>query len=223
MATSQKAQEPSGASGPAKRLLVIDDDVELCGLVSQILHREGFEAELVYDGARGLEAALNGTWLAIVLDVMLPGLGGFEVLRRLRERKKTPVLMLTARGDHVDRIVGLEMGADDYVPKPFDPRELVARIRAVLRRTEGAGSPRSCCGSGWRSRRSSPRSRCWNRPSASAPSRCRCAPGSPSRSWPSWPRTCSRARVAAGSTSCWPASRPVPGSTCSASTAPAWK
>src|SRR5919198_6360801 len=141
MATPRQAPEPSEPSAPARRLLVIDDDVELCELVAQFLHREGFEAELVHDGARGLEAALNGNWLAIVLDVMLPELGGFEVLRRLRERNKTPVLMLTARGDHVDRIVGLEMGADDYVPKPCPPRELVARLRAILRRTRGGDQP----------------------------------------------------------------------------------
>jgi two-component system, OmpR family, response regulator CpxR len=116
----------------------VDDDVELCQLLAEYFKREGFAADLVHDGPRGLEAALAGDHQAIVLDVMLPGLDGFEVLRRLRERKRTPVLMLTARGDHVDRVVGLELGADDYVPKPFDPRELVARIRAVLRR---AGAP----------------------------------------------------------------------------------
>ncbi len=133
---------PSAATAAAgtapRRLLVIDDDVELCELVAQFLAREGFELVMVHDGPGGLAAALAQDWQAIVLDVMLPGMGGFEVLRKLRERKRTPVLMLTARGDHVDRVVGLEMGADDYVPKPFDPRELVARIRAVLRRSEPA-------------------------------------------------------------------------------------
>jgi DNA-binding response OmpR family regulator len=119
----------------------VDDDVELCQLVAEYLKREGFVADLVHDGPRGLEAALAGDHQAIVLDVMLPGLDGFEVLRRIRERKRTPVLMLTARGDHVDRIVGLELGADDYVPKPFDPRELVARIRAVLRRAGAQTGP----------------------------------------------------------------------------------
>ena len=87
------------------------------------------------DGPRGLEQALNGGHLLVVLDVMLPGLNGFEVLRRLRDKSKIPVLLLTARGEDVDRIVGLEIGADDYLPKPFNPRELVARIRAILRRT----------------------------------------------------------------------------------------
>jgi two-component system OmpR family response regulator len=117
-------------------LLLIDDDVELCHLVAEFLTGEGFEVETVHEGRRGLEIALEGRHQAIILDVMLPGLGGFEVLRRIRERKRTPILMLTARGEHVDRIVGLELGADDYVPKPFDPRELAARIRAVLRRME---------------------------------------------------------------------------------------
>lgn len=132
--TGERGHADAGAG--ARRLLVIDDDVELCELVAEFLAREGFAAEFAHDGERGLESALAGDHQAIILDVMLPRLGGFEVLRRVRERKRTPVLMLTARGDHVDRIVGLEMGADDYIPKPFDPRELVARLRAVLRRTE---------------------------------------------------------------------------------------
>ena len=97
------------------------------------------------DGTRGLEQALSGEHLLVVLDVMLPGLNGFEVLRRLRDKSKIPVLLLTARGEDVDRIVGLEIGADDYLPKPFNPRELVARIRAILRRTRtserGSGQP----------------------------------------------------------------------------------
>lgn len=120
----------------ARRLLVVDDDAELCTLVSQFLTREGFEVDCVHDGEEGLDAAMSGRHEAIVLDVMLPRMSGFEVLQKIRAQKRTPILMLTARGDHVDRVVGLEMGADDYVPKPFDPRELVARIRAVLRRAE---------------------------------------------------------------------------------------
>ena len=119
-----------------KRLLVIDDDVPLCTLVAEFLERDGFDVSLAHDGITGLDRAFEPAWQAIVLDVMLPGLGGFEVLRRLRERCRTPVIMLTARGEPVDRIVGLEMGADDYVPKPVDPRELAARIRAVLRRSD---------------------------------------------------------------------------------------
>ena len=129
---------------PVDRILVIDDDVELCSLVSEYLAPEGFQVESAADGTRGLEMALNGEFLLVVLDVMLPGLNGFEVLRRLRDKSKIPVLLLTARGEDVDRIVGLEIGADDYLPKPFNPRELVARIRAILRRTRS--SERSASG-----------------------------------------------------------------------------
>jgi two-component system response regulator CpxR len=120
---------------PVDRILVIDDDVELCGLVAEYLEPEGFKIESVHEGNEGLERALTGGYLLVVLDVMLPGMNGFDVLRRLRGTSKIPVLLLTARGEDVDRIVGLEIGADDYLPKPFNPRELVARIRAVLRRT----------------------------------------------------------------------------------------
>jgi DNA-binding response OmpR family regulator len=117
------------------QILLIDDDVELCSLVTEYLEAEGFKVEAVFDGKRGLERALNGQQLLVVLDVMLPGLSGLDVLRRIRITSKMPVLLLTARGEDVDRIVGLEIGADDYLPKPFNPRELVARIRAILRRT----------------------------------------------------------------------------------------
>jgi two-component system, OmpR family, response regulator CpxR len=124
------------------RILVIDDDVELCGLVTEYLEPEGFQVEAVHDGERGLERALAGDHLLVVLDVMLPKMNGFDVLRRMRSTSRMPVLLLTARGEDVDRIVGLEIGADDYLPKPFNPRELVARIRAILRRTRAAeGSP----------------------------------------------------------------------------------
>lgn len=115
-------------------ILVIDDDAELCELLGEYLGQEGFVVESVGDGAAGLERTLSGVHALVVLDVMLPEMNGFVLLRRIRERSKVPVLMLTARGDDVDRIVGLEMGADDYLPKPFNPRELVARIRAVMRR-----------------------------------------------------------------------------------------
>ena len=118
------------------RILVIDDDTELASLLKEFLQREGFQPEFAHDGRTGLDRALNGNYDLVVLDVMLPGMDGFEVLRRLRQSSKLPVVMLTARGEDVDRIVGLELGADDYVPKPFNPRELGARIRAVLRRTE---------------------------------------------------------------------------------------
>jgi two-component system response regulator CpxR len=119
--------------------LIIDDDAELCELVAEYLEGEGIEVEAVFDGISGAERCAGKTYDLVILDVMLPGLGGFEVLRRIREGSQVPVIMLTARGDEVDRIVGLEMGADDYLPKPFNPRELVARIRAILRRVEGRG------------------------------------------------------------------------------------
>jgi len=118
------------------RILVVDDDIELCGLVQEYLTSEGFTSEAVHDGEQGLQRGLSGEYALIVLDVMLPGINGFEVLRRLRSVSKIPVLLLTARGEDVDRIVGLEIGADDYLPKPFNPRELVARIRAILRRSK---------------------------------------------------------------------------------------
>jgi len=118
------------------QILIIDDDVALCELVTEYLEPLGFEIQAVNRGDQGAEAALSGNFSIVVLDVMLPGLNGFEVLRRIRAESKVPVLMLTARGDDVDRIVGLEIGADDYLPKPFNPRELVARIRAILRRSQ---------------------------------------------------------------------------------------
>lgn len=126
-------------SCPATRLLVIDDDTELCELVTEYLAPEGFEVEAVHAGEQGITRALSDEHTMVILDVMLPGLNGFDVLRRIRAHSSKPVLMLTARGDDVDRIVGLEIGADDYLPKPFNPRELVARIRAILRRTAGGG------------------------------------------------------------------------------------
>jgi len=118
------------------KILIIDDDEELCELVAEYLTVEGFETKAVHDGATGLEYALSGEYDMAVLDVMLPKMNGFDVLRKLRGSSKLPVLMLTARGDDMERIVGLEIGADDYLPKPFNPRELVARLRAILRRAE---------------------------------------------------------------------------------------
>ncbi len=118
------------------RILLIDDDKELCALLSEYLQSEGFRVEAVHDGERGLEKALTSDAALVVLDVMLPGRNGFDVLRQLRQQSRQPVLLLTARGEEVDRIVGLEIGADDYLPKPFNPRELVARIRAILRRAQ---------------------------------------------------------------------------------------
>jgi len=120
------------------RILIIDDDEELCELVAEYLTVEGFETKAVHDGAAGLDSALSGDYDMAVLDVMLPKMNGFDVLRSLRSSSRLPVLMLTARGDDMERIVGLEIGADDYLPKPFNPRELVARLRAILRRSETA-------------------------------------------------------------------------------------
>src|SRR5262245_37260850 len=122
------------------KILIIDDDEELCELVEEYLTVEGFETIAVHDGQAGLDAALTDEYDMAVLDVMLPKMNGFEVLKNLRASSKLPVLMLTARGDDMERIVGLEIGADDYLAKPFNPRELVARLRAILRRTEPADS-----------------------------------------------------------------------------------
>jgi len=118
------------------QILLIDDDAELCALLAEFLKREGFNMVCEHEGNRGLERALRDGFDLVLLDVMLPGIDGFEILRRLRQESKVPVMMLTARGEDVDRIVGLELGADDYLPKPFNPRELTARIRAILRRYE---------------------------------------------------------------------------------------
>jgi len=120
-------------------LLLIDDDVDLCLMLTDYLGRHGFNVVSIHNGEAGLNLALSGSFAMILLDVMLPGLDGFEVLRRLRFSSSTSVLLLTARGDEVDRIVGLEIGADDYLPKPFNPRELLARIRAILRRSIQVG------------------------------------------------------------------------------------
>jgi len=117
-------------------LLLIDDDAELCSLLGELLGREGFAVECEHEGNRGIERALAPDIRLVLLDVMLPGIDGFEILRRLRQQSPVPVLMLSARGGDADRIAGLELGADDYLPKPFNPRELVARIRAILRRYE---------------------------------------------------------------------------------------
>jgi len=113
----------------------VDDDVELCELVGQYLTSQGFQIDAVHDGSTGVDRALSGVYSLVILDVMLPGIRGFEVLRQIRAKSTLPVIMLTAHGEDVDRIVGLELGADDYLPKPYNPRELAARIHAVLRRT----------------------------------------------------------------------------------------
>ncbi len=117
-----------------ERILVVDDDRELGALLQEYLGGEGFQVSLCHDGLSGSGEALSGRQDLVVLDVMLPGRNGFDVLREIRKASSVPVVMLTAKGDEVDRVLGLEMGADDYLPKPFSPRELLARIRAVLRR-----------------------------------------------------------------------------------------
>ena len=119
-----------------KHLLIIDDDIELCELLEEYLSAEGFQISKIHDGEEGFKAATEESFDLVILDVMLPGMNGFDVLRNIREKSSVPVIMLTARGEEVDRIVGLEMGADDYLAKPFNARELVARIRAVFRRSQ---------------------------------------------------------------------------------------
>lgn len=123
-----------------EKVLIVDDDEELCELVSEYLSVEGFRVDSVNDGTAGLSEALKENHDLVILDVMLPGMNGFDLLRELRKTSKIPVLMLTARGEDMERIVGLEIGADDYLPKPFNPRELVARLRAILRRVDTSGS-----------------------------------------------------------------------------------
>jgi DNA-binding response OmpR family regulator len=121
-----------------EEILLIDDDVELCAMLTEYLGRYGFRVRPVHRGDTGLKAALEKSYALVLLDVMLPGMDGFEVLRRIRAESQVSVLLLTARGEDVDRIVGLEIGADDYLPKPFNPRELLARIKAILRRSQTA-------------------------------------------------------------------------------------
>jgi two-component system response regulator CpxR len=121
-------------------VLLIDDDNELSKLLEEYLQSEQFELESAHDGPSGLEKVLGNHYAAVILDVMLPGMSGLDVLKQLRQKSSVPVLMLTARGSELDRILGLELGADDYLPKPFNPRELVARLRAILRRASGGGA-----------------------------------------------------------------------------------
>ena len=119
-----------------KSILLVDDDYELGELLQEYLGMEGFQLTAVQDGVAGLEHALTGNYDLVLLDVMLPKLNGFEVLKKLREQSSIPVIMLTARGESVDRVLGLEYGADDYIPKPYHHHELLARIRAIFRRIE---------------------------------------------------------------------------------------
>jgi DNA-binding response OmpR family regulator len=124
----------------AGHILVVDDDAELCRLVSRFLGAEGYSVQTVQSSGLGVEHTLSGSYDLVILDVMMPKMDGFEVLRRIRMKSNTPVLMLTARGDDLDRILGLEMGADDYLPKPFNTRELSARVRAILRRASSTNT-----------------------------------------------------------------------------------
>ena len=133
MATLPESNHAGGA-GHRTRVLVIDDDRKLCRLIKDYLSPMGYDVDAVHTGHEGVEKAAAEKWDAVILDVMLPGLDGFEVLERIRRDSNVPVLMLTARGDEADRIVGLEIGADDYLPKTFSTRELLARLRAVTRR-----------------------------------------------------------------------------------------
>ena len=127
------------------RLLLIDDDRKLCRLIAAYLEPLGYDITAVHTGPEGVDRAAAGPWQALILDLMLPGMDGFEVLKQIRKTSDIPVLMLTARGDEADRIVGLEIGADDYLPKTFSSRELLARLRAVIRRStirrEQPGAP----------------------------------------------------------------------------------
>ncbi len=134
------APQHSSAGGPLK-ILIIDDDRAFCGLTTDYLAAFGYTVSAAHTGPTGVETALNGEpWQAVILDVMLPGIDGFEVLRRIRQRSQVPVLMLTARGDEADQIVGLEIGADDYLPKGASSRQLLARLHAVTRRVAVAAS-----------------------------------------------------------------------------------
>ena len=127
-------------------VLLIDDDRELCALLGEFLQLEGFTVSALHDGAQALQHCREQRYDVLVLDIMLPGMQGLEVLRQLRVFCDTPVLMLTARGEDTDRIVGLELGADDYLPKPCNPRELTARLRAILRRSQAAGEDNGAAG-----------------------------------------------------------------------------
>lgn len=132
---------PAAPTSAPARVLVVDDDPTVAEIVSRYLTREGFEVESVGDGAEALALAASSPPDVVVLDLMLPGLDGLEVCRRLRDLAPIPVIMLTARGDESDRVMGLDLGADDYVTKPFSPRELTARVKSVLRRAQGPLAP----------------------------------------------------------------------------------
>lgn len=134
MNNQMQSSNPTGTASGRTRVLVVDDDRKLCRLIRDYLEPMGYEIEMAHSGPDGLEKALNQKYNAVILDLMLPGMDGFEVLKQLRRTSDIPVLMLTGRGEEPDRIVGLELGADDYLPKTFSTRELLARLRAVTRR-----------------------------------------------------------------------------------------
>ena len=131
--------DPAAPSTPS--LLIVDDDVELCELLREFFVEQEMDLAYVHDGRQGLGRVLGGGFDLLLLDVMIPGLGGFEVLRQVRRQSRLPVIMLTARGEKTDRLTGLDAGADDYLPKPFDPDELASRVRAVLRRSGAVPRP----------------------------------------------------------------------------------
>lgn len=133
--------KPSPPTGDRLRLLVVDDDRKLCRLIADYLDPMGYDVSAVHTGPEGVQRAIEEAWSAVILDLMLPGLDGYEVLKKIRRQSEVPILMLTSRGDEADRIVGLEIGADDYLPKTFSTRELLARLRAVTRRTTRAPVP----------------------------------------------------------------------------------
>ena len=138
---SSQQNHKRGVGQKSIPILLVDDDVELCSSLKRLLGMDGFHVTAVYEGDSGIQHALKEKYDLVILDVMLPGSDGRKVLRRIRLSSEVPVIMLTARGDEADRIAGLERGADDYLPKPFNPRELVARMRAVLRRKSGSALP----------------------------------------------------------------------------------
>jgi len=135
----------------SNKLLLVDDDKELCSMLQSYLTQEGFETDAIHSGEAAVDKVLNNSYQLVVLDIMLPGQSGFDVLKVIRETSSIPVLMLTARGEDVDSVIGLELGADDYLAKPCSPRVLVAHIRAILRRSESnvfasSGNDQLCIG-----------------------------------------------------------------------------
>src|SRR3977135_3860873 len=135
MRTSCMQHPKDSSENTTPHLLIVDDDLDLCEVLTRYLEAEDFRVSSAHTGSEGSKAGIEGSYELIVLDVMLPDKKGFDVLREIRQRARTPVLMLTAKGDEFDRVLGLELGADDYLTKPFSPRELVARISAILRRS----------------------------------------------------------------------------------------